>query len=144
MSNKISGSNSDSMENQMMIHNNDFDENMDRFDDFIQHHVIREFCVRAIKDSPKGILPLILNFIASILQNVKYQILPHVSVHRAVANLIFFALHYESLQNNGDFRSVNGLNNKSSVYGNNQAIPGGGRSPSSVAIYKKRIGDFFS
>ena len=144
MNNKIlSSTHSDphSMENQNIINNNGFDDNLDRFDDFIQHHVIREFSLRAIKDSPKGILPLILNFIASILQNVKYEILPHVSVHRSVANLIFFASHYESLQNNGLFKSVNGLNNKSSLYGNSQATPGGGRSSTAIAIYKKRIGD---
>lgn len=68
------------------------------FDDFIQHHVIRELCIRAMKDSPRGFLPLLLNFLASILQNVPHPLLPHVSVHRAVANLLFHSYHYESLK----------------------------------------------
>ena len=68
------------------------------FDDFIQNHVIRELCIRAMKDSPRGFLPLLLNFIASILQNVPHPLLPHVSVHRAVANLLFHSYHYESLK----------------------------------------------
>ena len=122
------------------LHEND-DE---RFDDFIQNHVVREFCMRAIKDSPKGVLPLVLNFIASILQNVKYSFLPHVSIHKAVANLIFFASHYDSLQSL-DSKPLNG-NGNGNVNGNikhgNQVIVG--RSSASISTYKKRIGRFIS
>ena len=68
------------------------------FDYFIQFHMVREFCIRAIKDTPRGFLPLILNFVASVFQNVSYPLLPQVSIHKAVANLLFFSYHYESLQ----------------------------------------------
>ena len=114
------------------LHEND-DE---RFDDFIQNHVVREFCMRAIKDSPKGVLPLVLNFIASILQNVKYSFLPHVSIHKAVANLIFFASHYDSLQSL-DSKPLHGIGNGNMKHGNQVIV---GRSSASISTYKKRIG----
>ena len=132
------------IDNHNNYSNNNYSYNDDdKYDYFIQYHVIREFCVRAIKDSPKGILPLVLNFIASILQNVKYPFLPHITIHRSIANIIFFASHYESLQNINDTKSINSLINKNSLNNNynNNMIPKESRSSSAIAVYKKRIGD---
>ena len=105
------------------------------FDYFIQYHIVREFCTRAIKDTPRGFLPLILNFIASILQNVTYPLLPHVSVHKSIANLLFFSVHYVSLQVR-DYGSSHGM----------QGIDGlGGRDRDQIAVaqYQERIGDSY-
>jgi Retinoic acid induced 16-like protein len=106
------------------------------FDYFIQYHVVREFCIRAIKDTPRGFLPLILNFIASILQNVTYPLLPHVSIHKAIANLLFFSLHYESLQLR-DCRTLHGVRGVDGSAG----LGDRERDQASVAQYQERIGN---
>ena len=110
------------------------------FDDFIQNHVIRELCIRAMKDSPRGFLPLLLNFLASILQNVPHPLLPHVSVHRAVANLLFHSYHYESLKVRDSpvryhYRGSGGVEVAAAGHDN--------RDLGSADAYKKRIGISF-
>jgi hypothetical protein len=69
------------------------------FDVFLHHHMMLELCRRAIRDLPKGCLPLILGATATLIQNVKYPLLPHQTVHKPIARLIsevsrFDALHY--------------------------------------------------
>ena len=119
------------------VRNDQFDEDSGScFDYFIQYHIVREFCIRAIKDTPRGFLPLILNFIASILQNVTYPLLPHVSIHKAIANLLFFSLHYESLQLR-DSRTLHGVQGVDGSVG----LGDRDRDRASVAQYQERIGD---
>ena len=66
------------------------------FDDFIQHHVIRELCIRAMKDSPRGFLPLLLNFLASILQNVPHPLLPHFLPNIILLHFVFLSFLYST------------------------------------------------
>ena len=67
------------------------------FDQFLQYHVTHELCKRAIRDTPRGTLPLILGTLASWIRGVKHPLLPHQSVHKHVARLISVAARYEAL-----------------------------------------------
>jgi hypothetical protein len=66
------------------------------FDAFLHHRVILELCDRAIRDLPRGCLPLILGTLASWIRAVKYPLLPHHTVHKPIARLISTASRFDS------------------------------------------------
>lgn len=65
-------------------------------DHFIQMNMISELCNRAMSDSPRGILRLSLTAISTILRQIPYPLLPHQSIYRPVAKIIFIASRYEA------------------------------------------------
>lgn len=65
-------------------------------DHFIQMNMISELCNRAMSDSPRGILRLVLTTVSTMLRQITYPLLPHQSVYRPVAKLIFVASRYEA------------------------------------------------
>jgi len=70
-------------------------------DVYLQHHVTHELCMRAIKDSPFGLLILVLDFLVRVLSEAPYPLLPHQTVHKPVANLITFCARYDALAARG-------------------------------------------
>ncbi len=88
-------------------------------DIFLSHHMMRELCTRALKDSPRGCMSVILAASAGILRYIRYPLLPHQSVHVPLAQLISHALL---------------VSNSTLVSGNNEAF----------LNYKKKIGIYSS
>lgn len=66
-------------------------------DAFLQSRMVQELCNRAVLDTPRGCLPLILTMLASLLRNVQYPLLPHMTVHKPIANLISVAVRYDAM-----------------------------------------------
>lgn len=65
-------------------------------DHFIQLNVVSELCNRAMNDTPRGIMRLILTTMSTLLRAVSYPLLPHQSIYRPMAKLIFVASRYEA------------------------------------------------
>ena len=64
---------------------------------FLQHYVMQELCNRALKDKPRGCMPIVLTAVATILKCVRYPLLPHQTVHVPLVQLISCATRYDSL-----------------------------------------------
>ena len=63
-------------------------------DIFLRLHMMQELCVRAVRDMPRGCLPLIMGSTALMLRLVRYPLLPHQTVHKPIANLVSVASRY--------------------------------------------------
>lgn len=90
-------------------------------DTFLQTQVLQELVNRAVRDLPRGCLPLILGQIAILLRNVKYPLLPHQTVHKPIARLISVASRFDALNTSNSSASLT--------------------SRQELASYKKRIGE---
>jgi hypothetical protein len=66
-------------------------------DRLLHANIVRELCQRAIKDSPRGTLPMLLVALSSLLRTVKFPLLPHQSIYKPITNLISYATRYEEL-----------------------------------------------
>jgi hypothetical protein len=66
-------------------------------DTFLQSRMVQELCNRAVLDNPRGCLPLVLNILSLLLQSVSYPLLPHMTVHKPLANLISVAVRYDAI-----------------------------------------------
>jgi len=64
---------------------------------YLHYRVMPELCNRALKDRPRGCLPIILSTASSILKKVRYPLLPHQTVHVPLGQLISFATRYDGL-----------------------------------------------
>lgn len=62
------------------------------FDQFLSKHMMRELCSRAMKDSPRGSMSVLLATAASLMRYIRYPLLPHQSVHVPLAQLITHAM----------------------------------------------------
>ena len=69
--------------------------------------------MRAIKDAPVGVLPLVLHSLCRVLQ-ADYPFLPHQTIHKPLANLITFGARYDTLHMRGSSLSNNSSSNKTS------------------------------
>ena len=65
---------------------------------FLECHMMHELCSRAVKDIPKGCLPLILGSVASLLRHVRYPLLPHQSVYKPVERLISISCRFDAIR----------------------------------------------
>ena len=61
----------------------------------LQSSMISEIINRALTDTPRGLMPLVLTAISHLLRSVEYPLLPHQTVYKTVAKLISFASRYE-------------------------------------------------
>lgn len=66
-------------------------------DTFLQKHIMQELCIRAIRDIPRGCLPLILGASAQLFNVVRYPLLPHQTVHKPIANLVSVASRFDAM-----------------------------------------------
>lgn len=66
-------------------------------DHFLQMNIVGELCNRAMSDVPRGIMRLTLTAFSTLIKNVPYPFLPHQSVHKPLAKLVFIAARYEAL-----------------------------------------------
>jgi hypothetical protein len=66
-------------------------------DVFLQSRMVQELCNRAVLDSPRGCLPLVLTTLSLLLRSVSYPLLPHMTVHKPIANLISVAVRYDAM-----------------------------------------------
>lgn len=66
-------------------------------DHFLQMNIVGELCNRAMSDVPRGIMRLTLTALSTLIKNVPYPFLPHQSVHKPLAKLVFIAARYEAL-----------------------------------------------
>jgi hypothetical protein len=64
---------------------------------FIRQRFMHELCVRALKDRPRGLMPLTLLVATTLLRSVKYPLLQHQSIHLPLSQLISVAARYELL-----------------------------------------------
>lgn len=69
-------------------------------DTFLQSRMVQELCNRAVLDNPRGCLPLILTMLTSLLKSIPYPLLPHMTVHKPIANLISVAVRYDAMHMN--------------------------------------------
>ena len=61
------------------------------FDIFLYDRVCEELVKRAVKDRPRGTLPLILGTLASLIRSIKYPLLPISNNSKHISRLISFA-----------------------------------------------------
>lgn len=66
-------------------------------DVFLQSRIVQELCNRAVLDNPRGCLPMVLSILALLLKTVNYPLLPHMTVHKPIANLISVAVRYDAM-----------------------------------------------
>lgn len=64
---------------------------------FVQHHMTKEFCKRAMEDNPRGCLPMIMNFLTQIVCFVKFPMLPQQTFHKPLAQLIAHAARFDAI-----------------------------------------------
>ena len=64
---------------------------------FLQTRMVQELCNRAVLDLPRGCLPLVLSMLAILLRTVSYPLLPHMTVHKPIANLVSVAVRYDAM-----------------------------------------------
>jgi hypothetical protein len=102
-------------------------------DVFLQHRMVQELCNRAILDAPRGCLPLILTAMATLLHSVPYPLLPHMSVHKPLANLVSVAVRYDAMHM---YNSSN--NNNGAGLGKNGSMQL--EQQQEYADYKRRVG----
>lgn len=62
---------------------------------FLQLNIIQSLASRAMKDYPKGLLPLVLTTFSTLLRVVPFPLIPHHSVHKPIAKLITVASRYD-------------------------------------------------
>lgn len=74
---------------------------------FLDRHMMRELCTRAMKDCPRGTMAVVLATAASLVRYIRFPLLPHQSVHVPLAQLITHAMR---------------ISNSSLVKGNNDAF----------------------
>lgn len=55
---------------------------------FLQNKILETLCLLAERDSPQGVRKLVLQTVSILLGDVSLPLLPHMSVHRPVRNLI--------------------------------------------------------
>jgi hypothetical protein len=63
----------------------------------LQSNMIQGIVNRALTDTPRGLMPLVLTGISHLLRTIDYPLLPHQSVYKSVAKLISFATRYEAI-----------------------------------------------
>ena len=66
-------------------------------DTFLQSRMVQELCNRAVLDMPRGCLPMILTMLTALLKSIPYPLLPHMTVHKPIANLISVAVRYDAM-----------------------------------------------
>ena len=88
-------------------------------DRFLQTHVMQELSSRAVRDLPRGCLPLVLGSTAALLRGVRYPLLPHQTVHKPIAHLVSVAARFDAMNFAGSDST----------------------SKQELASYKKRIGE---
>ena len=78
---------------------------------FVENHMMHEICMRAIRDIPRGCMPIVLNATALLLQSVRYPLLVHQTIHKPIANLVSIAARFDALK---DAASYSGVRKRSS------------------------------
>jgi hypothetical protein len=68
------------------------------FEAFVENHMTQELCLRAIRDVPRGCMPVVLNAMVLLLHGVGYPLLEHQTIHRPIANLISIAARFDALR----------------------------------------------
>jgi hypothetical protein len=63
----------------------------------LQSNMIQGIINRALTDTPRGLMPLVLTAISHLLRSIDYPLLPHQSVYKSVSKLILFASKYEAV-----------------------------------------------
>jgi hypothetical protein len=66
-------------------------------DAFIMSQGLYKLCVFAAEDTPRGSLPAVMHSVARLLRTVKYPLLPHKSIHKPIARLVFVGTRYAQL-----------------------------------------------
>lgn len=66
-------------------------------DNFLHSNMTAELCDRAILDTPRGMMPLVLSCLSSLLRSCDYPLVPHTSVYKPIARLIFVAARYDGM-----------------------------------------------
>lgn len=102
-------------------------------DVFLQSRMLQELCNRAVLDTPRGCLPMILTTLASLLRSVQYPLLPHMTVHKPIANLISVAVRYDAMH-----MYTNATN---AAVTNNDTPDGEVFNKTEYANYKRKIGE---
>ena len=64
---------------------------------FIQRRYMQELCNRALRDRPRGCMPLIIAIITSLIKNVKYPLIHNQNIHMQICQLVSVTTRYESL-----------------------------------------------
>lgn len=76
------------------------------FDVFLYDRVCEELVKRAIKDKPRGMLPLILGTLASLIRSIKYPLLPISNNSKHISRLISFAARFDALHYTASYPST--------------------------------------
>lgn len=102
------------------------------FDVFLYDRVCEELVKRAIKDKPRGMLPLILGTLASLIRSIKYPLLPISNNSKHISRLISFASRFDALHYTASYSSSSSTTSK--------ALPSSAVDhKSEILNYKKRV-----
>jgi hypothetical protein len=78
-------------------------------DAFVQNMMVQELCNRAIFDSPRGTMPIVLNTLANLIRTVDYPFLPLASIYKPIGKLISVTARFDAIysvtSSNEDFDS---------------------------------------
>lgn len=100
-------------------------------DTFLQSRMVQELCNRAVLDMPRGCLPMVLTMLTALLKSIPYPLLPHMTVHKPIANLISVAVRYDAMH----------MSTTAAVVGKEGEVV---FNKAEYTAYKKRIGESYT